>query len=147
MIEEKRDSNGFDLNQFEFDSIQCRFDFSNLNDDAKYVVLCLWLSLMKKEMIEDILGWWRRKEGWDTVWFFERREICFSFLFNYFISDNNKLVFFLIKKLYRWRLTHATYVLTESKSQGAYELQKGVKLGGWKVVFFNRGPKLLRSQT
>jgi len=57
MIEEKRDSNGFDLNQFEFDSIQCRFDFSNLNDDAKYVVLCLWLSLMKKEMIEDILGW------------------------------------------------------------------------------------------
>jgi len=57
MIEEKRDSNGFDLNQFEFDSIQCKFDFSNLNDDAKYVVLCLWLSLMKKEMIEDILGW------------------------------------------------------------------------------------------
>jgi hypothetical protein len=27
------------------------------------------------------------------------------------------------------------------------ELQKGMKLRGWKVIFFNRGPKSLPGQT
>lgn len=37
--------------------------------------------------------------------------------------------------------------LTGSKSEGECELQKGVKLGGWKMFFFNRVPKLLIWQT
>jgi len=35
------------------------------------------------------------------------------------------------------------WALTQSKSEGVYELQNGAKLGGWKVVYFNRWPKLL----
>jgi hypothetical protein len=41
----------------------------------------------------------------------------------------------------------ATWALTQSKLTGATELQKGVKLGGWKVIFFNRGPKSLLFKT
>jgi len=54
---------------------------------------------------------------------------------------------FLIQKLATWRPLSGDLALTQSKSEGASELQKGAKLGGWKVIFFNRGPKLLRSQT
>ena len=31
------------------------------------------------------------------------------------------------------------WTLTQSKSEGAYKLQKGVKLGGWKIVILIEG--------
>ena len=37
--------------------------------------------------------------------------------------------------------------LLRRQTQGVAELQKEVKLGGWKVFFFNREPKLLQRQT
>ena len=37
--------------------------------------------------------------------------------------------------------------MTGSKFEGAYELHKGVKFEGWKMIFFNRELKLLRNQT
>lgn len=42
------------------------------------------------------------------------------------------IIFFHLNLINKWPLTR-------SKLEGAYELQKGVKLGGWKVFFLIRG--------
>jgi len=57
------------------------------------------------------------------------------------------LFLFLIQKIATWRPLSGHLNFDPVKIREAYELQKGMKLRGWKVVFFNRGPKLLPWQT
>jgi len=82
------------------------------------------------------------------------------FLF-YFIFLYQKMHIWILYIYFKLKITHlasnshkwgAIYALTGSKSEGAYKLQKEVKLGGWKVVFLirdqsrnygkHRGPKV-----
>lgn len=51
-------------------------------------------------------------------------------------SINLLFFLFLINQMPRGIHLLATWALIQSKSEGVYELQKGVKLGGRKVIFF-----------